>query len=189
MIWHDIMSNYLHKIGLTPFQVLLSGFMTTHVAATGEETEQTKRKVQNNTQEHTQGSNGVGLWLGRNSARKLHWVGKLDFWFAILIFWVKWVGALELLTSSMTYHDYWIASWIFSFSQQAWGRRSGQSGQGKSCSDRCQGGKTQLTRNFWRFGASSKIFGTRQLLKMAAIPIQPGQRGMAGGNSLSYFKI
>ena len=56
-----MMSNYLHKIGLTPFQVLLSGFMTTHVAATGEETEQTKRKVQNNTQEHTQGSNGIGL--------------------------------------------------------------------------------------------------------------------------------
>ena len=25
------------------------------------------------------------------------------------------MGALELLTSSMTYHDYWIASWIFSF--------------------------------------------------------------------------
>ena len=39
----------------------------------------------------------------------------LIFWFAILIFWVKWVGALELLTSSMTYHDYWIGSWIFSF--------------------------------------------------------------------------
>ena len=113
----------------------------------------------------------------------------LIFWFAILIFWVKWVGALELLTSSMTYHNYWIASWIFSFSQQAWGRRSRQSGQGKSCSDRCQGGKTQLTRNFWRFGAFSKIFGTRQLLKMAAIPIQPGQRGMAGGLSLSHFKI
>ena len=50
-----MMSNYLHKIGFTPFQVLLSGFMTTHVAATGEETEQSKRKVQNNTQEHITG--------------------------------------------------------------------------------------------------------------------------------------